>query len=237
MNTMLIIVGVIFIISVIMGYRKGLVNLLASFSSTIVAVLLASLLSPMLSGVILKAFPLEKSMQKACVEWMAPENEEEDASIEEVDESKEAQTSAIQNSKLPEALREKLLENNNNAIYKVLGVNKFSEYVGSFMAKLIANIISFIILWIVVSICMKLLVKNLSFINKIPLVGTINKIAGGALGVVNALLIVWIAFLIITILYNTGIGGTFLDNINSNPILKMLYDSNPLMNALTKFLG
>ncbi len=238
MNIMLIIVGVVFLVSIIMGYRKGFVNLLASLAGTIAAVLLASLLSPMLSGVILKTFPLEKTMQKACVEWLIPEDDNEnETSIEEVDESKEAQMSVIQNSKLPEALREKLLENNNNAIYQVLGVNKFSEYVGSFMAKLIANIISFIILWIVASICMRLLVKSLKFINKIPLVGTVNKVAGGALGGVNALLIVWIAFLIITMLYNTEIGGTLLKNINSNSILKTLYENNPLMNALMKFLS
>ena len=56
---------------------------------------------------------------------------------------REQQISAIENANIPQLFRDLLLENNNAEIYKNLGVSTFGEYVGAYMAKVIADFVAF----------------------------------------------------------------------------------------------
>ena len=50
-----------------------------------------------------------------------------------------------------------------------------------------------------------------------------------------ALIIVWVAFIIITMLYMTSIGKEAYELIQNNDIIKMIYDYNPIMQLAVKF--
>ena len=59
-------------------------------------------------------------------------------------------------------------------------------------------------------------------------------LAGGALGIGIALIIVWILFMIVTLMYTTAVGKEIYEMVQNNSILKLIYDCNPIMRLAVK---
>ena len=67
----------------------------------------------------------------------------------------------------------------------------------------------------------------------LPVVGLVNRLAGGVLGMLMVLIIVWLVFLVITMLYTTGIGKSMIAMIQENEFLKTIYEYNPVLKLAT----
>lgn len=150
--------------------------------------------------------------------------------IENADIPRDVQIAAIEAADLPGLFKNLLTENNNEEIYEDLGVQTFAQYVGSFLAKLIINIVAFLVTFILVSLILRAIVFALDIVANLPVLGAINRVAGGAVGAVGALIIVWILFIVVTLLYVTSFGREASEMIQGNVITRMLYEYNPLMN-------
>ena len=61
-----------------------------------------------------------------------------------------------------------------------------------------------------------------------------NRLAGGALGMLGVLIVVWVVFVMITLLYTTEIGKEMFEMIQSNRLLSVIYEYNPIMKLATK---
>lgn len=234
MNVLLLVVGIVFFACVIIGYKRGLIKIVASLLATLVTILLVILLSPHISQWIKESTSLEDIVQKKCIEMLTPDAESEDTLLE-TEISREEQISLIEGAELPEIFQKMLLENNNSEVYATLGVSTFGEYVGSYIAKIIADILAFLISFVVIMIIIRVAIGMLGIVGKLPLIGGINHLAGGVVGVGIGILVIWIMFIVITLLYNTSIGAMCLEDIAESQILTKLYDSNILMKYITKF--
>lgn len=148
---------------------------------------------------------------------------------------REIQMEAIQNADLPEVFKSLLTVNNNSEIYKQLGVETFAQYVGGFMAKLFIDIVSFLCTFLLVTIIFRAIVFALDIVAELPGIGAVNHLVGGLMGVVGALVIVWILFLIITLLFTTTIGKEMFRMIEASGFLQVLYDYNPVLKLATLF--
>ena len=148
---------------------------------------------------------------------------------------KDMQISAIENAELPDVFKELLQENNNSEVYEELGVDTFAQYVGAYLAKLIIHIISFLITFIIVTLILRAIIFALDFIADLPGVGILNRLAGGVIGIAGAAVVVWILFIVITLLYTTEIGKGMYDTIQAQPYLHVLYEYNPIMKLATIF--
>lgn len=149
--------------------------------------------------------------------------------IESADIPRDVQIAAIEAADLPQIFKNLLTENNNDEIYADLGVQTFAQYVGSFLAKLIINILAFLGTFILVSLILRAIVFALDIVSNLPLLGLVNRLAGGAVGAVGALIIVWVLFILVTLLYMTSIGKEAAQMIQENGFTKLLYEYNPLM--------
>lgn len=154
--------------------------------------------------------------------------------IEEAEVPRDMQVAAIESAKLPEVFKNLLSTNNNDEIYKELGVETFAQYVGQFLAKLVINVVSFLCTFLVVTIITRAIIFALDFVADLPMLGIVNRIAGGAIGIVCALVIVWTLFIIVTLMYVASFGTGIYDMIQDNGMLKMLYEYNPVMRLATK---
>ena len=76
---------------------------------------------------------------------------------------------------------------------------------------------------------MRAIIFALDIVAEIPVLGLINRLAGGVIGFAGALIIVWLLFVVVTLLYTTVIGKDIYEAIQGNGILKFLYDNNPIM--------
>lgn len=229
MNTLLIVVAVIFLASVLIAYKKGFVKIAASLAATIISILLVMLVSPYVSGWIQEHTPLQETVQEKCGEMFEANTE----GVENV--SQEAQFSAIESVGLPKIFEDMLKVNNNDEVYEALGVSSFVDYIGAYIAKLIADLIAFLVTFILSGIIVRIAIRMLGVIDKIPLIGGINHVLGGVVGIGIGIFIIWVLFIVITLLYNTSIGAACLEDINSSDILTKLYENNILMNYITKF--
>ncbi|MGN1165314.1 MAG: CvpA family protein [Lachnospiraceae bacterium] len=153
---------------------------------------------------------------------------------EETNIPRELQQKAIKEADLPDVFKSMLETNNNDVIYEELGVKTFSEYVGSFLAKLIVNIVAFLCTFLIVTIILRAIVFALDIVTGLPGLGIINHLAGGAVGIAVALIIVWVLFIFVTLLYTTAVGKDIYATIQAEPILKLLYECNPVMKLAAK---
>lgn len=237
MNELLIAVGIIFLVGMIIGYVRGFIKIVASLAVTIATIILVMFLSPYVSNFILQYTPLEKAVQDRCIEMFTQEAEEVSEEMKEevlsVDLTREEQISFVENAKVPAMIEKQLLDNNNSEIYEALGVKTFGEYICKYLAKLIADILAFVITFIVITIVARIVLKLLGVIGKLPIVGGVNKVAGGVLGLAGSLILVWILFAVVTLVYQTPFGIACFDNIAKSEFLTFLYDNNMLM----KYIG
>lgn len=153
--------------------------------------------------------------------------------VENADIPREVQTAAIENADIPDFLKSLLLSNNNSEIYEKLGAHTFAEYLAKYLTKLIIHILAFILTFLVVTIVLRAIIFALDIVANLPVVGFINRAAGGALGGVGALIIIWILFAVITLLYVTEFGRAAYDSIQSYDILKFIYEYNPVIKLAT----
>lgn len=147
---------------------------------------------------------------------------------------RDMQIAAIEGADIPEVFKDLLLTNNNGEVYEKLGVSTFVSYVAKYMAKLVVNIIAFLMTLIVVTIIVRAVIFSLNVIADLPVLGIVNRLAGGVLGMVGVLIIVWVAFVIITLLYMTSVGGELFEMIRSSEALSAIYEYNPIMGLATK---
>lgn len=148
---------------------------------------------------------------------------------------KDTQIQEIENASLPQFLKDQLLENNNSTIYDELGVTNFPNYVAAYISRMVLELISFLVTFLIAIILVKALMFAVNIIGELPVLGMINRIAGGALGLVLALVIVWLGFLVMTLAYSTEAGTACFEMMEKSRILRFLYSSNPLLIRLLGF--
>ena len=86
----------------------------------------------------------------------------------------------------------------------------------------LAYLLSFLLVWTAI----RAILLALDVVTKLPLLHGINRLAGGVLGLVYGIVLVWIAFLLVTILCNGDLGRQFFGLISENPFLLFLYNQN-----------
>ena len=156
--------------------------------------------------------------------------------LENADIPKDLQIKAIEMAELPEVFKSLLSDNNNDVIYEKLGVKTFAEYVGEFHSKLIIHIVAFLCTFLLVTIVLRAIIFALDIVSELPVLGFFNRLAGGVVGAAGGLIIIWLFFVVITLLYVTAFGREIYQVIQENTILNMLYENNPLMKLATNFM-
>ena len=168
---------------------------------------------------------------------MIPEGVDIDISeipLDKIELPRQKQMEILEKADIPEFLKKGLMENNNNEAYKQLGVSNFMDYIGAYVSDIIVKIISFLITFLVVTIFIRAIIFALDIITALPVINGLNRVAGIAVGGLIAVILVWIAFLIITLLYNSDIGKECFRCIENSEFLTFLYEKNVILDWVTK---
>ncbi len=137
-----------------------------------------------------------------------------------------AQRQFIEGLRLPDDLKELLIENNNNTVYDLLGVDAFAEYIGNYLANVIINFVGFVVLFVLIYVSLKLLAGALDLVAKLPILSGMNQLAGAVLGGLQGLFFLWLMFLPVTAFAATSWASAVLDQIEASPWLSFLYHYN-----------
>jgi uncharacterized membrane protein required for colicin V production len=105
------------------------------------------------------------------------------------------------------------------------------DFISNNLTDVILHLICGIIVFILVILIVKLILKLLDLVDLIPVIGTLNKILGGVLGVAESVLIILIIFTIVKVAANNiPTIENIVIQIKDIPLVGLLYDNNIIYN-------
>ena len=218
-NIMLTGVTVFVVVMIAIGMKRGLVKTAFSFGSIFIALILVNILTPVAKEVI-KNTPVYDSINQNIQSYVS---EHIATSTENMTETGiNNQEKIINELPLPNGLKESLTKNNNQSSYDSLAVN----------TDVVLNAVVYILLFMVISILMKTLVEVLNIVTKLPVIHTFNMAGGALIGFAQAILIIWLLCMVVTIFSSTSWGQTVCKAIADNGVLSMIYDNNLIQNIV-----
>ena len=146
-----------------------------------------------------------------------------------------AQMNLLAEAPIPDFFRTLLRQNNNPAIHELLGVTNFPEYAAAMVARIVVYLVAFLVSFILSFIIVKALLAAVDVIGDLPVAGVFNRIGGVILGLGIGLAVVWIGFLLVTVLYTTNVGMDMFVLIEESALLRFLFDNNIILNQLLRF--
>lgn len=209
------------------GYRRGFIKEIVSFFFVFLSLSLAWAINPYINNFLVQKTPIYSTIRENCNNFVNAEDAEPEYETE-------APGNFIDRLDLPDILRENLQKNNNAETYTELSVNTLTEYVSGYLAETIINGLSYVLAYVISAVMIRLIVCVLNLIAGLPVLKTANKLTGGAVGFFKGLVIVWIAFLILTVLCSTQIGKNALELIEKDTLLSTLYQYDPLVRIFAK---
>jgi uncharacterized membrane protein required for colicin V production len=218
----IILIGVVAVIGLfaLVGYKKGMVKIVLSMIAMVVTYILAGALTIPVSMALKSATPVYTTIEES-VEKMVKEAKIDDTKLD---------ITAIEKLNLPSQIEEKLID----GAEKV--TSGFNDYLVSSISNFILKALTFFILFIVIYIILSIVIKIFDFVSKLPLINTVNKAGGLAVGAAQGLIIVWIGCLVITAFGDKAWAQEAFRQINDNKLLTFIYENNPIIFLVTKFM-
>lgn len=232
-NWLSIAVGIYLLAMVLYGHYRGFIRLAVSVVALIAALAVVHVSMPKVTEYLKENTTIRQTLTENMKKASGLGIQEDNGNTADTG-APSAQRMMIEGLDLPQSLKEALIENNNSEVYDLLGVNAFADYVGSYLADMILNTVGFVILFAVVYLIIRLVVRWLDLIARLPLLSGVNKIAGALLGGIQGLLFLWILCLVVTACSGTTWGMSVIRQIETSKWLSFLYEHN-LLNVI--FLG
>ena len=227
MNWILIAVIAIIAVMGLLGWKKGLIKMVFSLASTVIALLFAAIFSPVVADIMksnegIVSFFDEKV---GVIVDFSGEDAEKDTGVQE---------NLIEELPLPETIKDSLKENNTLEKYVDMDVAGFEEYVCRQITNVILNALAFVITLAVVIIALWILCHALNILAKLPLLKQINQMTGLAAGLAEGVLLVWILFVVLTMFAGSAFGQDAMAMIGENPLLDFLYKNNLVLKFIAR---
>ena len=143
----------------------------------------------------------------------------------------------IESLPIPQGLKNSLQANNNSAVYAQMGVERFSDYIGSFISSVCLSIIGYAVTFLLVFCALHILMLVFNVVDRLPVIHGINHFAGALLGIVKGLIIIELLLLILIPFTASQWGADILAQVESSRIMSFLYEKNILVTFLMRIVG
>ena len=231
-NWLSIAAGVYLLSMVLYGHYRGFIRLAVSMVALVAALAIVHVSMPKVTEYLKENTSIQQTLSNSMKQAAGIGLPEETGDEEEKDEDvPSVQRTIIENLNLPQNVKSALIENNNNEVYELLGVNAFADYIGNYLADMILNSVGFVLMFAIVYLLIKLVVRWLDLIARLPILSGMNKIAGALLGGVQGLIFLWILCLVLTACSGTSWGMTLIRQVEASKWLSFLYEHN-FLNAI-----
>jgi len=226
--TMLIILA----ISAIIGYRRGLVHTVYRFVSFFLALFLAISLYPLVSGVLRESFVYEGIRDRIA------ESTNMEAAFREYAPSPGISVAlpdrdAIDALPIPEALRNLMYNNDTPAVRDILRVGTLEDFVAGFLANIVINAISLLIVFLVVMLLLKILGSVLHIVDWLPVVSSVNRLGGFAVGALLGAGVVWLGLVAFSIFFSTSSNEVIYNLVQGSSVTSWLLGNGWLLGGLS----
>ena len=233
MNWLLIVALAIIGVCAYAGWRAGFVKSVFSLISTIAVIIITILVSPIVTNMLKSNDTIAGTIQSkleevidlsSVAENLSSDEERDPAAFIDGLELPDSIKETIKDS-LTETMKEKEAE---AAEFVGDSLDSLETYICELLTNIILNAIGFFVTFLVAAVGIAVLCFVLDILSKLPVLHQINTLAGVALGALEGLVILWIVFIVITMLGSTAFGQSCMAMISESKILSFLYDSNIL---------
>lgn len=232
MSWLFIVLLIFAVISVIQGYRKGLLQTAISMVFLVLVLVLTVWLNPYISDFVREHTSLEQTIQEQCGRIL-----EESFTDETAEQDAETQSALIESLPLPQSLKDGIAQNNTLEMYQELAVENFRDYLSGYLARSVINFGSFAIAFAIANILVRIILYAVNILTEFPGIHFLNRTGGLVLGAVRAVIWIWIFFIVVTVFAGTEWGSICLKEISGNEMLSWLYSKNYLMNVILSLIG
>lgn len=206
-----IVLATILVLSIVLGYRKGLIKVAFNLCAFILAIIITWALYTPVTNLVLQHTDFDENIKNVIVE----------KGVIQVEEEKKDDKNAV-SKYIEEYVTVPATDKANEAIEKTAEV--VSE-------KVIAIIVA-IGLFIVVRLVLLLLSFVADVIAKLPIIKQFNKAGGVIYGVIRGFFIIYVILAIMFLVMSINNSGLIADSINSSIISKYLYAHNLILDIV-----
>lgn len=248
MNALTIVIVLIFLVFMGLGFARGFIKSVFKIVLTALSLLLAYLLSPIISNIIIQNTTIDDNIRNkiyTVIEEKVEEKIKEEMSesisgldddttnqlvdqVLEEEPNRNTQIEFIQELELPEFLQKALIDNNHTEMKQEIGVSNFYDYVSTYLARMLINAMGFFVTFLFLSLLFNLTLLLMNMVMKLPGLNGLNRLGGALFGFIEALVIVWVFFIIIDVIVGTKVGESLMAQINESKILTLIHDKNVL---------
>lgn len=241
MNWLLIIVILVLAGNIVWGFSRGFLRVIYSMLAWIAILVFVTWATPYVANVLTEKTNIDNRIESNLDEKL------HELVIGDTNGQKEDREPDAQNPgqgkknyrdlqmKLPDAVINKLFDTNKIADQILEGSGAYDVVAGR-ATDLAMRVISFVLVLLIAVISFHLLSIVLKVVEKLPLIGGINRLLGLFAGLVKGILIIWLAFAIIAMAGTTDIGIVLISYIYESPLLIWAYENNFVLTLLMTFL-
>lgn len=200
-----IIILAIFLLSVIMGYKKGLVNVIFNVFAFILALVITFILYKPVTSLVINNTQIDESITQTIIEK---------GTIDSNDSEQEGNFEAY--------IGNYAIETANNTV----------ESLAKTVAENTVSVIVMIALFIVSRIIVILLKFLFNSIAELPIIKQFNKAGGLVYGIIRGIVIIYVILAIIFFIVSVNNNVTITNMIDSSIITKILYANNIILNII-----
>lgn len=220
MNWLVILVLVFLAAYSIRGYHNGLIKTVFSICAVFIAIVVASLGNTALSSILQDNKTIYNTINNKVTETLQIDTKAKTAS---------EQQAYIDSLPVPQKIKTALGENNNKKVYELMDTSKFEDYISGYLTGVILKAISFVLLFMVTLILVRVLASALDIVSKLPVLNSLNKLGGVAVGLLHGLVVLWVLCVVLTIYSGTGVGKMVFEAIDDSVVLSLIYNNNLLL--------
>ena len=136
-------VGVFLVSMMLYGHYRGFLRQCVSVGALIITIMAVRYATPYVTGFLQENTQIRQSVAQMMVQATGI-----DGLQEEQEDMPALQRIAIENLKLPQSMKDALIENNNSEVYQLLGVDRFIEYVSTYLAGMLINAIVSVLMFL-----------------------------------------------------------------------------------------
>ena len=241
MNWLLIIVILVLAGNIVWGFSRGFLRVIYSMLAWIAILVFVTWATPYVANVLTEKTNIDNRIESNLDEKLH-ELVIGDTNGQKEDREPDAQNPGLGKKnyrdlqmKLPDAVTNKLFDTNKIADQILEGSGAYDVVAGR-ATDLAMRVISFVLVLLIAVISFHLLSVVLKVVEKLPLIGGINRLLGLFAGLVKGILIIWLAFAIIAMAGTTDIGIALISYIYESPLLIWVYENNFVLTLLMTFL-
>lgn len=252
----------IIIICSIIGYVRGLIKSLIRIVLTISTFIIAYFVAPFVGQVIIDTTDFDNRLESVIVEKIQyeVENKAKETYKKEIQEeygkysdlldedkineliashelSKTEEMDIINQINAPDFVKKILKENNSKEFMNKIGANNFYEYIAKYISYMIIKMLAFIIVIIVFSLIALCIYIACSGLSKLPVLRSVDKIAGLIFGAVEGVFICWIIIIAFNCVSSMSVAkGSALDKNKENKSLEKFYEQDIIDDVINKII-